>query len=80
VCVCVSVYTPTHTIYTLSEVFSCFFLSCKANARVELAKMEHGSHLPNVFLSLYRYVCGNVNCNTATGCAGLLQVKIYHRT
>jgi hypothetical protein len=28
----------------LTEVFSCFFLSCKANARVKLAKTEYGSH------------------------------------
>jgi hypothetical protein len=26
------------------EVFPCFFLSCKANARVILAKMGHGLH------------------------------------
>jgi len=29
---------------TLTEVFPCFFLSCKANARVNLAKMGHGPH------------------------------------
>jgi hypothetical protein len=29
---------------TLTEVFPCFFLSCKANARVKLAKTGHGSH------------------------------------
>jgi hypothetical protein len=29
---------------TLTEVFPCFFLSCKANARVYLAKTGHGSH------------------------------------
>jgi hypothetical protein len=28
----------------LTEVFLCFFLSCKANARVKLAKMGHGPH------------------------------------
>ena len=27
---------------TLKEVFPCFFLSCKANARVKPAKMGHG--------------------------------------
>ena len=26
------------------EVFPCFFLSCKANARVKLAKTGHGPH------------------------------------
>jgi hypothetical protein len=29
---------------TLTEVFPCFFLSCKANARVKFAKTEHGLH------------------------------------
>ena len=29
---------------TLAEVFPCFFLSCKANARVKLAKTGHGPH------------------------------------
>ena len=29
---------------TLTEVFPCFFLSCKTNARVTLAKTGHGPH------------------------------------
>jgi hypothetical protein len=29
---------------TLTEVFLCFFLSCKANARVKPAKTGHGPH------------------------------------
>jgi hypothetical protein len=29
---------------TLTEVFPCFFLNCKANARVNPAKMGHGPH------------------------------------
>ena len=29
---------------TLAEVFPCFFLGCKANARVILAKTGHGPH------------------------------------
>jgi hypothetical protein len=29
---------------TLTEVFPCFFLSCKANARVYLAKTGHGPY------------------------------------
>ena len=28
----------------MTEGFPCFFLSCKANARVKLAKMGHGPH------------------------------------
>jgi len=34
----------TEVFRTLSEVFPCFFLSCKANARVKLAKTGHGPH------------------------------------
>jgi hypothetical protein len=31
----------TEVFLTLAEVFPCFFLSCKANARVQLAKTGH---------------------------------------
>jgi hypothetical protein len=31
-----------HSSATLTEVFPCFYLSCKANARVKPAKMGHG--------------------------------------
>ena len=49
VCVCVCVcgcfgnmqYVYCHSPATLTEVFLFFFLSCKANARVKLAKMLH---------------------------------------
>jgi hypothetical protein len=34
----------TEVFLTLTEVISCFFLSCKANARVKLAKTGHGPH------------------------------------
>jgi len=32
---------------TLTEVFPCFFLSCKANARLKVAKTGHGRTLPD---------------------------------
>ena len=32
----------TGVFLTLTEVFPCFFLRCKANARVKLAKTGHG--------------------------------------
>jgi len=35
---------PTEVFLTLTEVFPCFFLSCKANARVKLAKTGHGPY------------------------------------
>jgi hypothetical protein len=37
-------FANCHTPATLTEVFPCFFLSCKANAKVYLAKTEHGPH------------------------------------
>ena len=36
--------TVTEVFLTLTEVFPCFFLSCKANARVKLPKTGHGPH------------------------------------
>ena len=62
---------------TLTEVFPCFFLGCKANARVLLAKTGHGPHsskivvLFYVLFVLYRSrmhcLCVNVCCAAATG-------------
>jgi hypothetical protein len=34
-----------HSSATLTEVFPCFFLSCKANAKEKLTKTGHGPHL-----------------------------------
>jgi len=34
----------TEVFLTLTEVFPCFFFSCKANAKVKLAKTGHDSH------------------------------------
>ena len=34
----------TDVVLTLTEVFPCFILGCKANARVKLAKTGHGPH------------------------------------
>jgi hypothetical protein len=34
----------TEVLLNLAEVFSCFFFSCKVNARVKLAKTGHGPH------------------------------------
>ena len=43
--VLVNVYcTLTEVLLSLTEVFPCFFLSCKANARVKLANTWHGPH------------------------------------
>jgi hypothetical protein len=38
-----------HSSATLTEVFPCFFLSCKANTRVKLANTGHGPHSSHLF-------------------------------
>jgi len=40
---------------TLTEVFPCFFLGCKANARVKTAKTGHGPHSSKIFVLFYIY-------------------------
>jgi hypothetical protein len=40
----------TEVFLTMTEVFSCFFLICKANARVKLAKTGHGPHSSTLFV------------------------------
>ena len=71
------VYTTLTEVYlTLTEGFPCFFLSCKANARVKFVKTGHGPHSSKlvvicVVLLLYALfvycLCVNVCCNAATG-------------
>ena len=65
-----------HSSATLTEVFPCFFLSCKANSRVKPAKMRHCPH-SSIFVLFYvlfvlcrSVYCLSVNvyCTTATGC------------
>jgi len=48
----------------LTEVFLCFFLSCKANARVKLAKTGHGPHstILVVFVLFGCYLCCSMYC------------------
>ena len=66
-----------HSSAALTEVFPCFFLNCKANARVKPAKTGHGPHSSKYFCvvlcilfvlcrSVY-CLCVNVYCTTATG-------------
>jgi hypothetical protein len=47
-----------HSSPTLTEVFPCFFLSCKANARVKPTRMGHGPHSSQIFvLFCVLFVC-----------------------
>ena len=48
---------------TLTEVFPCFFLSCKANARLKPAKTGHGPHSSQLLCcSMYFLCCSMYFC------------------
>ena len=76
-----------HSSATLIEVFPCFFLSCKANARVNPAKTGHGPHSSKLFVLFYVLfvlcrsvycVCVNWDCTTAAGWLPNCSSQIYH--
>jgi hypothetical protein len=73
----------TEGFLTLAEVFPCFFLSCKANARVKLAKTGHRPHsmLFGCYLccSMYR-LCVNVYCHWVTTQLQLIYISISIKT
>jgi hypothetical protein len=46
-----------HSSATLTEGFPCFFLSCKANARVKLSKAGHGPHPSQINCVVLCIVC-----------------------
>src|SRR5215813_2563718 len=57
---CLCFLTVIHVLFsTLTEVFPCFFLSCKVNARAYLAKTGHGPHSSLIVLF---YVLFCVHC------------------
>jgi len=45
-----------HSSATLTEVFPCFLLSCKANVRVLLAKTGHGPHSSKILNYVVLYI------------------------
>ena len=53
-----------HSSATLTEGFPCFFLSCKANARVKPAKKGHGPHSSKTLVLFYVLfgLCRSVYC------------------
>ena len=75
---------------TLSEVFWCFFLSCKANARVKLAKTGYGSHSSRLvvicvvlvlfvlFYVLFVCTCVLYYCHRVTTQLQLTNISSYH--
>ena len=77
----------TEVFLTLTEVFPCFFLSCKANARLKLAKTGHGPQSTTlVVFVLFGYylccsmycLCVNVYCHRVTNQLQLINIISYH--
>jgi len=73
---------------TLTGVFPCFFLSCKANARVNLAKTGHGPHSPKLlcclcivcfvsFCVLFGYTYVLYYCHRVTTQLQLINISIF---
>jgi hypothetical protein len=76
----------TEVFLNLTEVFPCFSLSCKANARVKLAKMGHDPHCTTLavfvlfgcYLCCFLYcLCVNVYCHWVTTILQLINIS-YH--
>ena len=72
---------------TLTEVFPCLFLGCKANARVTLAKTGHGPYSSKIVVLFYvlfvlycsmNRLCVNVYCHRVTTQLQLTNIS-YHR-
>jgi hypothetical protein len=57
-------WVTNQSFHTLTEVFPCLFLSCKANARVKPAKMGHGPYSSQIFVLFYVLfvLCRSVYC------------------
>ena len=57
-----------HCSAALTEVFPCFFLSCKTNTTVQLSKTGHGPHSSQIVLFCVLFVCKCVlhYCRRAT--------------
>ena len=76
----------------LTEVFPCFFLSCKANARVNLAKTGHRPHSSNLvvicvvlllfvlFYVLFVCKCVQYYCHLVTTQLQLTDVSIMKKS
>ena len=76
-------FTLTEVLLNLTEVFPCFFFSCKANARVKLAKTGHGPHystlvvvcVVRLLIVLFYVLCVNVYCHRVTTQLQLINIS-----
>ena len=73
---------------TLTEVFPSFFLDCKANARVILAKTGHGPHSSKIVVLLYVLfvlyfsmycLCVNLYCHRVTTQLQLTNISYQYK-
>jgi hypothetical protein len=55
--------TLAEVFLTLAEVFPCFYLSCKANARIKLAKTGHGPHSTTFYSIFVLFGCYYLCCS-----------------
>ena len=71
-----------HSLATLTEVFPCFFLSCKANARVKPAKPGHGPYSFKLFELFYVLfvLCCSVYCVCVCVCKCVLYYCLWVAT
>ena len=69
-----------HSSSTLNEVFPCFFLSCKANARVKPAKTQHGPHSSKIFVffCVLFVLCRSVYCVCVCVCVCVCKCVLYY--
>jgi len=52
----------TGVFLTLTEFFPCFFLRCKANAKVKFTKTRHGPHFSKLVVICFVVVICGVLC------------------
>jgi hypothetical protein len=78
-----------HSSATLTEVYQCFFVICKANAWVKPSKMGHGKHFSKIFVLFYILfvlcrsvycLCLDMYCTTATGWQPNCSLKNHNLT
>jgi hypothetical protein len=69
----------SYCLAALTEVFPCCFLSCKANARVQLAKTGHGPHSSKMFVFYYLFcvVLCIVCCKCVLYCCHRVPIQLH---